>query len=720
MQIALRAKRPTPTANEAVDALQWSVELTPLSASASYAGFPLPLREIEGTIRIASTRVEMNLRGRQLEAPIRVVGKFRESKTAKPGTDDWLSELSIESDRLAINEELGRALATCSPDTQEAWSTLSPSSGQCDVTFALWSPQGGGEGFDFDGRFDLSGATIDPNMFPVQVQELGGTLLVQGNTANGQATADLDHWRGKMIGLAGADDAELMVVGAVDVDSEGTRESVTTVVRDLELNDGLADVLVQEDLLPRAAWDTLDPSGAIDLIVHSTKYGSGPMGHELSVFLRGVESRAPILPTPATEVRGEIRVIDGDVSFRDLTAVISDSLVEIHEGTVRFTNGAQGPDTARDDSRVLFDVELSADAFPIDERLGRVLPSPLREVWMARHARGQARVRRLHLTVDMPGSAPDDETFFAGIKTTLRGQIEPLGVSLFLGTRIDGINGVLRIDDGDLSSNTNILNGRLQDAVFRILGHEVTGLTGTVSAGADAFRLSTFSAAVHEGVIEGRNASAFTYTYPTLEGGKTTPGKLQTDISFRGISLSHLLADLGDGDAPYRGSIAGHLVVDELTDEELVSARASGHIEIRDGNLGEVPLFEAIYASMPQANRPRFTELSLDFAMGDGAIDLQDLVVRANRTAVRGSGSLSMGGYLDMVMNVESLFGDSADALLLPKVIHEITSRVVTFYVYGYVRDLQTKVQWIFGAKPDRPPLGPITPPREPLPPKRF
>ena len=67
-----------------------------------------------------------------------------------------------------------------------------------------------------------------------------------------------------------------------------------------------------------------------------------------------------------------------------------------------------------------------------------------------------------------------------------------------------------------------------------------------------------------------------------------------------------------------------------------------------------------------------------------------------------------MDGYLDMMIDFADLFGRDADWLVLPQIARMLTTGVVRFQVYGYLRNPRARPQWLWESKADRVELGPM------------
>jgi hypothetical protein len=204
------------------------------------------------------------------------------------------------------------------------------------------------------------------------------------------------------------------------------------------------------------------------------------------------------------------------------------------------------------------------------------------------------------------------------------------------------------------------------------------------------------------------DSAAIEYLLP----GPTTPdGRLLTNLAFERVDVTSFLGACGWSNPPYSGAASGTLVLTGLDGDNVVGARGAGGIKIERADLGVVPLFTAIYAQLPPADRPRFNYLDTQFRVEGGAVHFERLNVQSNVLGAKGKGTLGFDGYLDIEMALDNLLGDSADPLLMP-LIDYFAQNLVTFYLHGYLRDLRAEKRWVTESPPARRPSVPLPPAR--------
>jgi hypothetical protein len=88
------------------------------------------------------------------------------------------------------------------------------------------------------------------------------------------------------------------------------------------------------------------------------------------------------------------------------------------------------------------------------------------------------------------------------------------------------------------------------------------------------------------------------------------------------------------------GQASGTLTLERLDGSDVLGAVGSGTIKLERADLGVVPLFTAIYAQLPAADRPRFDGLDADLHVADRLGAVRPLDVRSTILAAKGKGSL--------------------------------------------------------------------------------
>lgn len=672
------------------DADPWQVRIEPLAAGAAWQGFPLRLAGLRGEILVREAGVAMDLQAVRGGSAVQLRGRLQ---FPPDGAADWRTELWLRGDDLAVDPELRDASLVLAPELQALWDALG-TAGTCTADLTLW--RGAGDpALGYDARIAIRQGTFTHPAMTMPLQDVAGDVFVHGTGRD--LRIDLDAVRGALPDPAGNRPARVALVGSLHRRDGGSfAEDVTAVVRDLQLDDRLADSLDRLGALRRATWNVMAPAGAVDLVFHRRRAPGDPEVHQrLAVELRDVRSNAAMLPQPAREVSGALEIVDGRVSIRDVQARLGSAMVSCREGHVA---------AVRDDpgfTEVSF--KVSAERFPVDDGLANLFEGPMAQAILERQLRGAVRVPELHLTFLVP---PDDQD--VPFTTIVEGALEAMDVSLQLGTRVEAVHGLVRITPSRIQGEHGFLEGSIERGSFRLFDQPCQEVAAAFRASSQRVEFPRLEVRLHGGRIEGRaDGTPLAYAMPARRGAD---GTLSLDLDFAGINLAELLRQGGMSPPPYSGALGGQLRLERLRGDDFVDMAASGNLRLNDGNLGTVPVFTAIYALLSESNRPRFESAALRFRVADRNVELEDLVLSSPLIQVSGRGTMSMEGYVDVRLTLDNLFGGSGNLLVLPSLVQTIAAQLLRFHLFGHLRDLRAENRWFTERDPRRRRLVPVPP----------
>ncbi|HLQ38146.1 MAG TPA: hypothetical protein VK348_10110, partial [Planctomycetota bacterium] len=664
----------------------WLVRVMPRDCTARYRRFPLAITSLAGEIRANPQGVEIDLQGLAGGGPATVRGRLLPA-TANDFAAGRL-ELHVHTERTAVDAELQSATTTLLPALTEVWDQFGPG-GRCTADLAL-SRDGQAEP-RYDLHLAMADGTLRPRPVSAAFADVHGEVYVHG--ADRDVQIEVDALRGHLVGPA-VPPAEIAVVGTLGRGSSD-HDDMTAVVRGLPLDEQLGLILNQLDALDTSTWSLLRPGGLVDVVLRWQRPEHSTMPHQhLTVHLRDVTSDAPMLPHRATRVTGQLEVTDGNVEFTDVHAQVGTAPVVCTAGHVRpAADGSKRKEVA---------FTVSAERFPLDEGLKNMFSGPLRQAVEDRQLRGNAKIKDLKLTFLLPLDNSKSLT------TIVQGLFEPQDVQMLLGTRVLGISGVITVDESTVTTDGGGLAGSIENGSFQMFGHPCTDFRAGFTADADHMVFRNLAFALYGGAVRGRAGELPSIEY-RLAPKPSEPGTLALDLNIQGVSLSELLRQSGvPPGLGYRGTLLGDVTVNELRGSDLVDMDAKGKLAVVDGFLGTVDVFKAIYALMPEANRPRFESGALSFVIKDRMVTLSDLKLRSPLVTVAGEGNMAMDGYLDVVLTVDRLFGPGADLTVLPLVLKWLASPLFRFHLFGYLRDLQVEQRWLIERDPRRRALAPV------------
>jgi hypothetical protein len=661
------------------------VTLKPLGCSATYAGFPCRVDRIRGTIDIEPLGVTFALDGQRGASPVTINGRFMIGTAGTDGTEELhgtSSELWLSAKRIASDDELRAALRTLDEDIGRACDYVG-FDGTTDCELSLWRSAGSRE-FGYDVRVDVRDGSARLQDLQVPMRRLTGPLFVHGSGS--RSRVDVSAIRGEIANAPGVQPATLLVQGTVQTDPLGFAMDITSIVRHLQLTDELAVAMDQNGAFDLDAWRVLRPSGFVDAISRLTRSADAPeIDHELRLQLRDVTCSAAILPAPATGLHGQVSVKDGVAKFEDVRGEMAGSRIYCSEGMA-----------ASSATETRFRATVTSEEFPVDERMANLMTGPLRETYLARDVQGAVAIKQLDLDVHWPAGR---NTFVS----TFSGRFTARNLAMTLGTRIVDVSGTWTIDEGRVDGNDGHVVGGVENGALTMFNHRATGLSGRFEVSPDLVVVSHIDGRVHNGRLFGAGEDGADLSY-SLE----PPGVLSFDLRWESVSLQLLLRAAGLLDDRYRGNLSGAFHLAELRGGDLVDVKGRGHLAIQNGRLGEVPIFTAIYSFLSPHRRPQFESVRTELIVENRRIVIHDLEANSPLLRATGGGTVDMDGYVSMLIDFPDFFSRAADWLILPRVLHFLTTRVVQFEIFGFLRAPQARPRWLWSDPPPRLPIGPI------------
>lgn len=668
----------------------WSVEVRPEASSMQWAGFPYRLERLGGSVLARADGVTFDLRGNHGTGSLAMRGFIPLGTTLEaPGF-----VANVELAGITLDDDLRSAVAVLAPDLDAPWRSSEPT-GRFDGKVKVWRPQPGDPLFH-DARLELSDVNLRLPAAPWRAVGLQGPMLVQGLGTS--TRVDFDALRGQLEHGSGSP-ARLAMLGNVVV-GEGPGEDLAFVVRDLELDAQLGSTLEALDALGPGTWASLQPSGKVDLVCRHRRSGDRTEPLHVVVQLLDVRSEAPILLRPAEHMTGELQIAGGELRFDDVRAVLGGAQVTATAGTVR-TRPA--PDLR---TEIAFTVE--ARGVPIDDGVANLFSGPLHTAVLQRQLLGRADVDSLRLEFAIPTAAST-----APFETTLAGQLRLYDLDMTLGQGLDGIlvhgiSGVVTLADSRVSDAGGQLRGALRGVSLQAFGQPIESIDASFVADAEHIAVDALSARCHGGVLRSARPEVSGIHY-LLPGAAAPEGRLRADLTFENVDVYTFLDHGGWTNPPYSGAASGSLALERLDGSNVLDAVGQGTIKVERADLGVVPLFTAIYAQLPAADRPRFDRLDVTWKVADRGAEFERFDVRSNILAARGKGRLGFDGYLDVEMTLDNLLGTSADPFVMP-LISYLAQNIVSFHLHGYLRDLHAEKRWVMESAPARRAVAPMPP----------
>lgn len=666
---------------------EFSVTLLPRAAEVTYAGFPLRVRRLTGSVVITAASARIDLRGACGDAALKINGRFLfagAATTTGPRTELW-----VKGTNLSFDSEIYTAVNRFDTDIGDFWRDLSPK-GRFDTEVTLWRAPGA-EDFSYDLHLQLKNASVEFTQLPMPVEKLTGDLFFHGEGKT--CRCDLSPVRGEIHNGRGQPPASVLLQGTLLNLGSDLSADVTCIVQRLRLTDELGTALQKGGIVTEKLWSSLELDGFADVnAIFLRKPGQPDTERSFEIRLRDVSSTADLLPGTARDLHGEILVVGDQARFKKIEGKIDETKIVIFDGSVQ----RSGTDT-------VVEFTATANSFPIDERLANTMSGRMKQTFLDRGMRGRVRLNDVRVKFKFPDSGAAFESEFSG---DIEARNLFMDVGLPGGQSLKHLTGTVTITKGSANANGGQMVGQLSNVQFELSRHQIHALNSEFALDTSKFRLHNLSFQAAGGTIQGGNSAdsrCFEYEF-------TERGKIYAYLTYQNLKLHELLKNEALSHSKVRGTCNGKVIIHKLEGGDFLDMQASGDIGVHDGKLGTVPLFSAIYKHIKEDKRPQFTMGRVDFVMNKRKIVLSEFNVRSSLFKVEGKGTLDMDGYMDIDLSVPKLFGSAASLLILPPLLNEVIAKFARFKVYGYIRDPQIEHVMLFSEGFARQSLAPIPP----------
>ena len=572
--------------------LHFNFDVDVSGASLRTPYFPLPLDRVSGRIRITDREVVLqDCRAVVLPAALGdPEGKLTAQVVASGSVpmDGRGLALRIE----ALDLPLCRAVVESIPGAgPQIWERLKPE-GRARLLLTVRDEPSTPD-LDFTAVVELDDATISPKESPVPIQNLGGTLVVDGQTVR------LRDVRGLIVqeaaqGTPGPTLAAVSIDGVLDL---GGRNSLLNVsLSNLRTNEQLVRAVpgVGDDL-----WETLKPEVLLDAQVRLIDGADGgTMAPSVRLVLHGGRAEPSFLPMPLEDLAGTVRAEGDKVFLERLSATIvpedgtagpghAPSLVEL-QGTVV----PKGP---------VLDLYLKAENLVLTERILSVVPVMGPQLWQQTRLQGWASVAG---QVRYDGREDG--------KLALRLSVNLQDVSLLpqaLPIRIDALAGELLVTEQQALSN------------------DFTGVTC-------------------RGKFRGAAIVDYAEAADLLQ--------YNAQIQFSQVDLGLLIERLSGERRKVDGRLSGELAIGGLAGDALSTA-GEGHVELSEGRLWETPFFAKLLGVLSLVV-PSGDEVpakgDANFTISGNLVSVQQFELAGGGLALSGVGKVTLDRGPDLTMMV--------------------------------------------------------------------
>jgi hypothetical protein len=582
--------------------------------SVSFAGFPYPLGQLSGHMRIEDGRFQMDdLSASRGEAKVWINGTATRSDEGQGGVD-----LKLKATNVPLDDVLAAALPA---EAHERYTGFDPS-GKLDVTGRLFTSSAHDE-VGYDLTASLAGASLEVPGTSARLTGVGARLRVTPEMLEVQS----------LHGTFGTSPIELQAgMGLIGADP-GMRLHLTS--PGLALDDSVRAVLPAS---LQAVWSTFSPHGTAAIDVRYQKppvalqpAASAPARTDYTIRIEPKDCQATFarFPLPMTEINGAIEVTPAKVSFESLTA-------RHGKGQVQFSGCI-----SLDPDGVSGTLSGSVEDLAFSGALRKALPWRLQKMWDDIQPEGTVSLSIEELGFDMPSGKPANWRF-AG-----RAGLDALGLSA--GSRLTDMHGEL-IAHGSFGPTLSLVGGLALERV-RIDGRLMTDVTAYLSRPPDTpvLRVSDLVGQFCGGTLIGQAEVDYAPDVP----------KYGLSLSTRDVSLDRFLNDdRGPDHKPVRikGQVEANLTLAGqlgVTD----SRQGGGSIVIREAQMLKVPLMlkimQVVHLAIGDDNA--FQDGMFSFIVEGDEVLLTEIDLRGKAFSMVGAGRVRISnGIMHLVLLVGS------------------------------------------------------------------
>jgi hypothetical protein len=614
----------------------WTLDLDVIlngNAGLTYSGFPYPLENLTGKIRVRADDVSFD--GLESHVDARRLATLSGRITDLSSDEDYRAELTLDIQDLPLDDALRDALPA---EARRVFQTLH-ADGVVDAAKVRVTDTP--DDLDFLVEAELRGVSVAYEEFPLPIQDVTGQLTItpeQVVIGAGGGTLPLTGRHGK---------SPVALSGRVRYD-EQTRMELVVSARELPFDQQLylaCPPAVQE------VWDQFSPEGRADIDLSLTRVLSEDVRAEdeirryrLSIRPRKMDVRYVNFPLPLRGVEGEIAITPERVELRKLTARHKGQYVML-DGEILFEEGKRTGKMQVEARDILVNKELiealPEEIAPLGGRLsaGGTAGMKLESMTFIVQRDGRDRAREpqpqerdgSERSESPPGPAGDPREQW-NVQWQAKGVFRLDNVKMDLGLESKNVTGAV---SGDLSSGPDgiAIRGELDMENIEVGPRRITDLKGKVykKAQSPIIIFDKLEGKAHGGKLAG---------FAEIKLSKTVEYGLS--MEFDRIDVDSLF-NAGQ-DPAKRASVSGQLggrvsIVARVGQEDL---KAEGKVRIEKAKLYKLPVLlgflHVVYLTLPTDSA--FTEASAQYEIRKGKLVFNEILLNGNALSLVGSGNM--------------------------------------------------------------------------------
>ena len=619
--------------------------------SITYSGFPYPLKDLQGRISIAGTRIDIDaIRSDSGQMGCRVEGYIDSF-----GSDGQVVDLVVKAWDVPIDEVLLQALAH---SNEEFSKELRPVGIAQQVEARILQPPGKELGVEIDAKF--TGAQFEVAEFPYAISEASGKIKISAQSL-------------RLMDIAGKHGSVGVTVnGRVWPYQEKLGYDLNITARDLLLDDELYRALSVKLQKP---WRSLSLSGTVDAqlwIQQNSPQADDEGDFAMKIDAKDLNVEYEGFAYPFKGLSGQVAVVPGRIEIGSLSGTDGSASVQISGTILQDTKQIKAELTVGGKSiplnRKLLDA-LPVDAAPL---VGRLKPAGFCDVDFK-------PLRFVKSIDDHPVTAttqPAEAITKNSADWDLEGSIDVRGVILDLGFGPKTITGKI-VGSGGKVDGELTLDAEVELSSVQVGHHKITDLRGLITKKGS-------SQTIHIKELFGKAVGGQMAGYGDIRLMDPLQYRLSLDVE--GIDLKELTGEASgeNNDPDVKGLLGGRL---ELTTKTGINARrqGSGILVISQSKLKKMPvilgLLHVVTVALPSESA--LSEGAIAYRVDGDTLIIEEAHFNGPSVGLMGpSYSLIGSGTIDMKTEELSLtfISDPAGALPRLRSFDELLS--------GFVREL--------------------------------
>lgn len=600
--------------------------ITTENARALFDAVPIPMERIKGAVEFEDDIFRiLDVTGHNGEATFVVSGTV-DARQESVGLDLKVSATNVPANEKALWDALRDNLGEGAGDMSGLIDLLRPE-GSFDLELELKQTPGGE--LRFRALIFPRGIDLLPSWFPVPLTGVLGRVVLGNLHPHDEEDTRfyvlVDHLEGRH--------SDSVITGFGHY-GEGLVESLQVQGDHVELT---TDLLGQigEAVISSAEEKGRELARLLDVVeadgTLSFRYRHGEAAQRsaegdqlkgddvLDLYLEEVDFRAPVLPgEQVSDLVGTIRFdFAGDrLDAVQLAGVLPRGLGQVRTERMRL---------AMDDQGIFFSGDVDFPALPFDQDLTLLMTPTVGSYFRSKTPGGHLAVHLDHLELRLPFSEDGSTVSPAGVR--FDGQVELADCSIGLPVRLEKLSGRLDLEgEGDLSRPGNLrLGGTFRDVALHAGRVGLEGLSATLLVTEDRIELSEVTGPFAGGTLPKEQNHLVIDT--------SARGSVRGNVALRDASLRELLTQI----APAGRDVAGFVSLDfgfKGVGDNLASLTGDGLMEIREGELWDLPVLAALYSFslglfLGEEGRPTFENGTIDFRLTEGKIVLRRFELEA-------------------------------------------------------------------------------------------